>query len=152
MSVTSINAMETSMLPLPPSLAGAPVVGNALQMMRDPLATLERGRRELGNIFSLKLGPQRAVILLGPENSEEFFGIFRDFSGGMEPILPLWLPLPRLLRSRVARRKVHALLQGLIDRRRREPMEPKDFLQLLVEMKYSDGSAPPDQVLIDLIL
>src|SRR5881296_1050126 len=60
-------------LPLPPLLSGPPLLGNALQMMRDPLATLERGRRELGNIFSLKLGPQLAVILLGPENGKVFF-------------------------------------------------------------------------------
>src|SRR3954454_8883092 len=34
---------------------------------------------------------------------EEFFDIFRDFSGGMEVVLPLWLPLPHLIRSQRAK-------------------------------------------------
>src|SRR3954462_14756147 len=70
MSMTCVRVMA---MQTPPLLSGPRFVGNAVQMMRDPIATLERGRRELGNVFSLKLGPQRAVVLLGPQNSKVFF-------------------------------------------------------------------------------
>ena len=244
-------------LPSPPALPGPPLVGHAVPFLKDPLALLRRGREAHGNIFSLRLGTKRAVVLLGPEYSrfffeqtdkllsireaypffkrmfherayffadpaeykeqqsiilpcfqgkkmasyvgvmaretaafmdalgpsgefnltttlgplvmnvaaaaflgddfrhrlgDEFFDVFRDFSAGMEVVLPLGLPLPHLVRSKRAKARMHVLLFDLIAQRRRHPREPEDFLQNLVGAKYSDGTPVPDILLVNLIM
>ena len=93
----------------------------------------------LGEDFRRRLGSQ-------------FFSDFRLFSGGMEPVLPLWLPLPRLIRSQKAKRKLHTVLGELIAQRRREPVDPPDFLQTLIAARGSDGRPIDDVLIINLIL
>ncbi len=245
-------------LSLPPTVSGStPVIGHALQFLRDPIPLLERGYQEHGSVFSLRLGTKPAVILLGPENNRfffaetdkllsiregypffikmfherfyffaefeeyleqraiilprfqgqqmnqyvstmvqetrdlidqlgdsgsfdliptlgpvvmniaahaflgsdfrsrlggEFFADFRRFSGGMEAILPLWLPLPKLLKSQKAKRKLHRMLGQLIRTRRQQPADPPDFLQTLVEAHFSDGRPVDEELVINLIL
>lgn len=82
----------------------------------------------------------------------EFFDLFRDFSGGMEFVLPLWLPTPKMVRSQRAKRKLHRILQDWIDKRRAAPLDPPDFFQGMVETKYADGRAVPDEIIRNLIL
>ena len=82
----------------------------------------------------------------------EFFTDFRHFSGGMEPVLPLWLPLPKLRRSQKAKKKLHRVLGELIQTRRRQPPAEPDFLQTLVEARFSDGRPVDDELVINLIL
>lgn len=60
-------------LRLPPSLPGVPLVGNLLQYRRDHVNVFWEGYKTLGRIFSIRLGPQRAVVLIGPENNRFFF-------------------------------------------------------------------------------
>ena len=60
-------------LPLPPKLPGVPLLGNFLQYRRDHVDVFWEGYRRFGPIFSLQLGPQRAVVLIGPENNRFFF-------------------------------------------------------------------------------
>lgn len=242
----------------PPTVSGRiPVIGHALQFLRDPIPLLQRGYQEHGSVFSLQLGNKPAVVLLGPDNNrffftqtdkllsireaypffikmfherfyffadlEEylkqramilprfqgqqmnqyvstmnhetaqlidqlgdegsfdliptlgplvmniaahaflgpdfrqrlgsaFFTDFRHFSGGMEPILPLWLPLPKLLKSQRAKKKLHKVLGGLIQERRAQPTEPADFLQTLIEARSSDGTPIDEKMIINLIL
>jgi sterol 14alpha-demethylase len=248
--------VQPSELPSPPQLAGPPVVGHALQFMKEPLSLLKRGLDDKGHIFSFRLANKTAVALLGPEHNrfffeqtdkllsireaypffirmfherayffaepaeykeqrsiiipcfqgkrmnsyvsvmaretstfmdklgasgefdltstlgplvmnvaaaaflgddfrqrlgEEFFQTFRDFSGGMELVLPLWLPLPHLIRSKRAKARIHAMLLDLIARRRREPRRPEDFLQTLIDARYSDGRPVPDILIVNLI-
>ena len=245
-------------LSLPPTVSGsAPVIGHAVEFLRDPIPLLERGYQEHGSAFSLRLGTKPAVVLLGPDNNRfffaetdkllsiregypffikmfhkrfyffaefeeyleqraivlprfqgqqmnqyvstmaqetcdlierlgdsgsfdliptlgplvmniaanaflgpafrgglggEFFTDFRHFSGGMEPVLPLWLPLPKLRRSQKAKKKLHRVLGELIDTRRRQPPAEPDFLQTLVEARFSDGRPVDDELVINLIL
>lgn len=242
----------------PPTVSGRiPVIGHALQFLRDPIPLLERGYQEHGSVFSLELGNKPAVVLLGPDNNRffftqtdkllsiregypffikmfherfyffaefeeyleqraiilprfqgqqmnqyvstmshetaqlidqlgdegsfdliptlgplvmniaahaflgpefrqrlgsDFFTDFRHFSGGMEPILPLWLPLPKLLKSQKAKKKLHRVLGGLIQERRAQPAEPVDFLQTLIEARFSDGTPIDEEMIINLIL
>ena len=42
---------------LPPSLPGTPGLGMLPAMRRDVLGTLERARRELGDVVRLEIGP-----------------------------------------------------------------------------------------------
>jgi sterol 14-demethylase len=82
----------------------------------------------------------------------EFFELFRDFSGGMEFVLPLWLPTPKMIRSQRAKKKLHAILQSWIDKRRAAPLDPPDFFQTMIETAYPDGSPVPDEIIRHLIL
>jgi sterol 14-demethylase len=81
-----------------------------------------------------------------------FFQDFRDFSGGMEVIWPLWLPLPHLRKSRKARTKLHGILRQWIQYRRDHPMNPPDFFQNLIAATLSDGTAITEELAINLIL
>lgn len=81
-----------------------------------------------------------------------FFDLFRDFSGGMEFVLPLWWPTPKMLRSQRAKRQLHAILQDWIDKRRATPLDPPDFFQGMVEAKYPDGKPIADELIRHLIM
>jgi sterol 14alpha-demethylase len=82
----------------------------------------------------------------------EFFDLFRDFSAGMEFVLPLWLPTPAQIKSQRAKRKLHKILQQWIEKRRAVPLDPPDFFQGMVETKYPDGRPIPDEMIRHLIL
>ncbi|HQS68193.1 MAG TPA: cytochrome P450 [Novosphingobium sp.] len=82
----------------------------------------------------------------------EFFDLFRDFSGGMEIVLPLWLPTPKMLKSQAAKKKLHTILQSWIEKRRAAPLDPPDFFQTMIETKYPDGRPVPDEIIRHLIL
>jgi sterol 14-demethylase len=239
-------------------LSGArPVIGHIPEFMRDPVAILQRGHRENGHMFRLRIGPKPTVVLLGNEHNRfffsetdkrlsirtaypyfvrmfdpefyffggeteyrrqralvlprfqgrqlggyisamaaqtrdierqlgdsgefdlirtlgplvmriaahaflgpelgtrldmDFFERFRRFSGGMENIIPLWLPIPRLVRARQARDDLRRLVGEMIQQRRAAPVDPPDFLQTLIQARYEDGEPVPDLVLINLIL
>lgn len=60
-------------LPLPPTLRGLPLLGNLLAYRKDHVDVFRRGYRELGPIFTMRLGTQRAVALIGPEHHRFFF-------------------------------------------------------------------------------
>lgn len=57
----------------PPTIPGLPVFGNLLEFNRDRYGLLQRAYDTLGPIFSLRLGPKRAAVLIGPEYHQVFF-------------------------------------------------------------------------------
>ena len=59
---------------LPPLASGArPVIGHALEFLRDHRRLLERGYAEHGEIFRLRLGGRTAVFLLGQDLARWYF-------------------------------------------------------------------------------
>ncbi|MCA9710625.1 MAG: cytochrome P450 [Myxococcales bacterium] len=52
-----------------PTVPGAPLVGNALQLARDPFGFLRRCYREHGAAFELDLAGQRTAVFAGPESN-----------------------------------------------------------------------------------
>ena len=55
----------------PPMVSGGlPVLGHALEMMRDRASLFKRGFDEKGDIFTIKLGPQKAVVVTGAEHNK----------------------------------------------------------------------------------
>ena len=82
----------------------------------------------------------------------EFFELFREFSGGMEFVLPLWLPTPKMIRSQRAKKKLHAILQAWIVKRRAAPLDPPDFFQGMIDTQYPDGRPVADETIRHLIL
>jgi sterol 14-demethylase len=242
----------------PPQLTGAlPLLGNALDFFKDPVALVARGLREHGRVFGLSLAGKPVVVMLGPEHHRlffdetdaklslkepyafmrkifgedmylmasaeeyrrqrtivlpwfqgrrvhgyvgsmvtetlgflerlgtegefelysalgplvmqvaartflgdefrqkvgaDFFDIFRDFAGGIEMYLPLWLPLPRFKRSERARARLVDMIAASIAERRGQKQPRDDFFQLLIESRYDDGSPVPDSILINWII
>jgi sterol 14-demethylase len=57
----------------PPGPPGLPFVGNLLDYRRDHVDVFWKAYREHGPVFSIRLGPQRAAVLIGPERHRFFF-------------------------------------------------------------------------------
>jgi sterol 14-demethylase len=57
----------------PPSPPGWPLIGHFLQYRRDHLEVFWRAYRTLGPIFSLRFGPQRLAVAIGPDHQRFFF-------------------------------------------------------------------------------
>lgn len=53
----------------PPAPAALPVLGHAPAFVRDPLSVVRAGQRAHGTVFSLNLGPKRAAVVVGAEES-----------------------------------------------------------------------------------
>jgi sterol 14-demethylase len=54
----------------PPLAPGAlPLVGHAASFLRDPVAVMRAGQRAHGPVFSIRLGPKRAAVVVGVEES-----------------------------------------------------------------------------------
>jgi sterol 14-demethylase len=52
---------------------GLPLLGNLPEFRREHTGLFERGYRRYGPIFAVRLGPQRGVVLIGPEHQRFFF-------------------------------------------------------------------------------
>lgn len=244
---------------LPPMVSGAlPLVGHAPQFLRDQLRLLERGYREHGEVFRLRLGRRPAIVLLGPERArwvfrltddhslsigpslaftrrlfgpdfyflaepgeyqhqrqtllplfrarmtasrlaimerrcaefvarlgdngtfdlpremnelvlgvimEAFLGAdfarhmpptvardFRDLIRGLDPITPGWVPAPHLLRAQRARNRLHNAVGNLVRARRSQPVDPPDFLQVLISSCALDGAPVTDQWVVQMAM
>jgi sterol 14-demethylase len=72
MSTTTASRTEDG-LKTPPLVPGLPLLGNALEFWRDPVALFRRGYELFGPMFAIKLGPKYAAVLLGPECNRFFF-------------------------------------------------------------------------------
>lgn len=114
----------------------------------------DRGEVDLTAAFGQLAMNIAARTFLGEDFSRipGLFDTFRDFSAGMDPVLPGWLPLPHLRRSRAAGKTLRELIYKLVADRRRHPVDPPDFLQTLCGARFEDGKALPDPILANLIL
>ena len=66
--------METIALATPPVVSGAiPLLGHLTEFGRDRTGLIDRGYKEHGCVFTVKLGPQNVAVLLGPEHHRTFF-------------------------------------------------------------------------------
>jgi sterol 14-demethylase len=57
----------------PPALRGHPFIGHILEYRRDHLGVFWNSYRALGPVFSLRLGPQRMAVMVGPDANRFFF-------------------------------------------------------------------------------
>ena len=64
--------------PIPDLDGGAPLLGHLWEFQRDPVAMLERGQRELGDLYQFKLGPRQFALFAGPEAHDAFFSAPED--------------------------------------------------------------------------
>ncbi|MCY3557120.1 MAG: cytochrome P450 [Chloroflexi bacterium] len=64
--------------PIPVLGGGAPLLGHLWEFQRDPVAMLERGRRELGDLYQFSLGPRKFALFSGPDAHDAFFSAPED--------------------------------------------------------------------------
>lgn len=58
----------------PPMLSGGlPIVGHAIEMMRNREHLFKRGHQELGDLFTVKLGPLNVLVVTGAEYNKQFY-------------------------------------------------------------------------------
>ncbi|MFE2471214.1 cytochrome P450 [Streptomyces mirabilis] len=81
-----------------------------------------------------------------------FFELFREFSDGMDPLLPGWVPAPHIRRSHRARDRLRRAVTELLQERRDRPLEEPDFLQELAHAHYANGEPVTDSVRVSLAL
>lgn len=99
----------------PPVVEGWPLVGNFPAYMRDHVALLRRGYARHGPIFALRLGPQRAVVLVGPDFNRFFFTQADKLLSVPEIyrfVVPMFGPVLNAAADRVVRRSQLALLHA----------------------------------------
>jgi cytochrome P450 len=57
----------------PPMVKGLPLLGSLLEWRRDHLGVFMRAYQRYGPVFSIALGPQKGVVLIGPEYHDFYF-------------------------------------------------------------------------------
>jgi sterol 14-demethylase len=96
--------------------------------------------------------------LLGKEfregMNEEFAAVYHDLEQGVTPLayVNAHLPIPSFIRRDRARVKMVEMITRIIDARRREARTGEDFLQTLMESRYSDGRALSEHEITGLLL
>lgn len=82
----------------------------------------------------------------------EYFHVYREFSQGADVVLPSWLPLAKFRKSKKAKARIESMIYDLMQKRRANPLEPKDLFQELIESTYYEGRPVPDDLLISMLL
>ncbi len=86
--------MTTSTLPTPPLLdGGLPLLGHSLQLKKQPVELLQRGRDRHGDLFRIDLpGTENTVVMSGPRAQQKFFRL-KDSQMSMREVYKLMVPI-----------------------------------------------------------
>jgi sterol 14-demethylase len=82
----------------------------------------------------------------------EFWDLYIDLAKGLDPLLPPNLPLPKFRRRDRAKARLHTILEPVIVERRQHPERYDDFLQDLVNKRFSDGRLAEQEMIVNLLL
>ena len=74
----SVSTTSPENREIPELSGGAPLIGHLWEFQRDPVAMLDRGQRELGDLFRFRLGPREFVLFASPEAHDAFFSAPED--------------------------------------------------------------------------
>jgi sterol 14-demethylase len=99
----------------PPMVRGLPLIGNLLDFRRDHVGIFRRGYEEYGSVFGIRLGPQRGVVLVGPQYHEFFFKeVDRRLSVPevYKFVIPMFGEVVMAVRNQETRRRHIALMQS----------------------------------------
>jgi sterol 14-demethylase len=96
--------------------------------------------------------------LLGKEfregMTEEFASVYHDLEAGVTPLAYInpHLPIPSFIKRDRARVRMVDMITRIIHARRRDQREGEDFLQTLMESRYSDGGGLTENEITGLLL
>ena len=76
------------------------------------------------------------------ELTDEFASIYHDLEKGVNALAYSFpnLPLPSFRKRDQARRKLHTLVRGIVEKREQQTEKPTDMFQMLIDTHYDDGS------------
>lgn len=132
-------------------------LGGYLRIMDSQASEFIRDLGDQGEFDLLDgLGPVviqiAAEAFLGERMDGNFFAEFRQFSNGIDPVMPGWLPMPHFIHSRRSRERLQSIVRQMIRARREHPADPADFLQNLAQARYGDGTVVPEEIKVSLVL
>jgi sterol 14alpha-demethylase len=96
--------------------------------------------------------------LLGQEfregMNEEFAAVYHDLERGVTPLayINAHLPIPSFWKRDRARVRMVEMINKVVSARRRDKREGEDFLQTLMESKYSDGRSLSEHEITGMLL
>jgi sterol 14-demethylase len=96
--------------------------------------------------------------LLGKEfregMTEEFAAVYHDLEQGVTPLayINAHLPIPSFVKRDRARVRMVEMISRIVQARRREKRTGEDFLQTLMESRYTDGRALSEHEITGLLL
>jgi cytochrome P450 len=164
-TLTQPPSTEAAISRVVPQLPGVPLLGNALQFRADTIGTLERGWREHGDLFEIRLGGRKLMIASSPGIAQDILirgaSTFRrpdQINGGTLLSLALgdsmlttdgesWLARRRLMQPVFHRQRIQAMGDAMVHAGRRMLARWDKFgddatIDLVAEMK---------QVTLDII-
>ena len=88
------------------------------------------------------------------EMNEEFSKIYNALERGIVPMAYLnpYLPLPVVRRRDNARKRLGQMVAEIVEKRRKSGVQHEDFLQTLMESKYSDGRGLSDHEITGMLV
>jgi sterol 14-demethylase len=88
------------------------------------------------------------------ELNKEFGELYLDLERGIIPLAYIhpYLPIPAFRRRDRARARLGEMVTGIVERRRLSGRAGEDFLQTLVESRYSDGTALTDHEITGMLV
>lgn len=96
--------------------------------------------------------------LLGKEfregMNEEFASVYHDLEQGVTPLayINAHLPIPSFIKRDRARVRMVEMITSIVNARRRDKREGEDFLQTLMDARYSDGRPLSESEITGLLL
>ncbi len=86
--------------------------------------------------------------------TEEFAAVYHDLEQGVTPLayINAHLPIPSFSKRDKARVRMVEMISGVIRARRRDRRQGEDFLQTLMESRYSDGRALTENEITGMLL
>jgi sterol 14-demethylase len=104
-------------------IKGLPLLGSLLEWRRDHLTLFQRAYRQYGPVFGVRLGPQRGVLLIGPDYHDFYF---REVDRRLSVpelykfVVPMFGDVMMAATDTARRRRHVALLQSAFQGRRLE--------------------------------
>lgn len=115
----------------PPPVPGLPLIGNAVQFKKNPVRVLQEGYDQFGSVFSIRLGPMKAAVLIGPDHHQFFYNQTDDalsMSAVYQAFVPIFGEGFTLAVEHDEYKEQRAILQPAF-----QPQKMPDYLNIMVE-------------------
>ena len=86
------------------------------------------------------------------ELGDEFWAAYEDIGASLDPVLPPNLPLPKFWRRDKAKKIIHGILHGVIQKRRDNPENYDDLITTLLSTPMKDGTIMSDETIVTMFM
>lgn len=86
------------------------------------------------------------------ELGDDFWKEYEAIGASLDPVLPPNLPLPKFWRRDKAKKKIHSILAGIIQKRRDNPDQYNDLITTLLSTPMKDGTIMPDETIVTMFM